>query len=142
MSTFTIKIEGLENMKRKMDAETLYGPILRHNLDTLGQVALGLARGRAPRKSNAMAGTLNYEVSKAPMPHWSKVTFNPAAGSKGFRYGYALDQGGAAGGRAYHYRGTGKATFGWLHKIRPLMQGAISSAASAIAREIEGKWRQ
>lgn len=144
MSSFTIKVEGLDKIKGKLDAERLYGPALRHNLGTLAQVALVLAKQRSPSKTGALRSSLDYKVSSAPVPTWSKVTFNPAARS-GFRYGYALDTGGKAGGRTYHYRSSGpvgRATFGWLGKIRGQMREAIAGAVSKITQEIEGFWRQ
>lgn len=155
MSHFLITVEGIDRVKNKLVGEKLYGNAIRHQLDTLAQIALAIARQRAPRRTGRFVSTFGYEVSKHPVPTWSKVTFDPQIGAniggrksrgKPFRFGYAQDFGSQSRGPGeYHYYSSGsrgRSLRGWLSKIRPSMKGAIGSAAASISREIEGIWRQ
>ena len=158
-----VKIEGVEELIRKLDSRTLFGGAMRNFWNLAGLAFLRQAAMRAPvdtgttRKSLLAKGSGEnvWEMDTSDLPMWVKV--GTAVQNNGFCYPRALDEsdryhykGGRAEGRVHPLakgRGglftgpterMGTPTKGWFSEALPLaipdIQKALTWLAEAVAR--------
>ena len=156
------KIEGVEELVRKLDSRTLFGGAMRHFWDLAGLAFLRQAAMRAPHRTGLTETSLLakghkcnvWETDTSDIPMWVKV--GTKVTNEGFCYPRALDE-----SDRYHYKGAaegrvhplakgrgglftertermGTPTKGWFSEALPLaipdIQKALTWLAEAVAR--------
>lgn len=145
-----IKIENLEKLLKKMDAEHLLGKAVYNCLFRMAETTLNKAKTRSPHRTGRTWSSLGKEEGKqfdrAPIPKWVMVGTNVNA--NGFPYPKALDDGYRTDtGSAYHYRGHslnaelyGQETKGWFTDTPGLLANEYKRIGDMMLDEIAKEW--
>jgi len=103
MSRVRVRVEGLNQVGAKLNGNKLYAGPIRKVMERSVEVIAGKAEERAPRKSFKMAGSIETQVDRRPLPTWARVVVTASGRGKHNRYPWILESGhkarrGARGG--------------------------------------------
>jgi len=126
----TIKIEGLDDLRRLLRGDELYVKPWREGMQKIGELAQRLAQDGAPVKTGALRKSIRARVAKKGFPKSIRVIVYKRGPAKYGRYPYpkVLEYGRKWG----HYY--------WLHDILRPLGNAVGPVLDRIGAEIARKW--
>ena len=138
MADYEVKIYGGEDLRAKLNDETLTAGPIRQMLRSIAVLLRRAAREHSPVDTGRMRSSLTYEMDAQPMPHWARVGTNVTAPRSHFPYPAHLE-----GSTRTHYRRTkrrGQPTQGWFSSTVPEQMPAIEVRVLEALRRIGEKW--
>ena len=145
--TISHKVEGLEELIRKVDAVTLLSGPLRRFFERATLIVVRFTKLRAPYRTGRLQGGITKRIDPRPLPLWGQVATGVT--HKGVSYPTVLEMGhatrkGADRSILFHYRATarkGQFTRGWWSGGLADSQREIGEAMDAMGREVEAAWK-
>lgn len=129
-SRLAVQVEGLAELRAKLDPKSLYWQPLKDTLDELGRNAALAARTSAGgfARTGLMAASNTHEVNAVPVPLWVVVR-NEATSKSGRRYPWILE----FDGRFHHKN--------WLLNAIKQVQATAPAAVQRAVAKIKSNWR-
>ena len=136
--TLTYKLEGVEDLIRKVDAQTLLSGPLRRFFERATLIVVRFTKLRAPYRTGRLQSGITNRIDPRPMPLWGQVATGIT--DRGVSYPTILEM-----SERTHYRATGRKgqpTRGWWSGGLSDSQREIGDAMDAMGREVEARWRR
>ena len=138
MADVNYKIEGLEELLKKLDKREMLAKPLRNFWERAAEAVRGFAKLRAPYRTGRLQGSIVPAYDKSDLPLWAEV--GTGVTERGVSYPTILELSDRT-----HYR-SGQAgwgnmpTKGWFSSALPDAKSDLESAINILGSDIEAAW--
>ena len=135
---FRVRVEGLDDLLRKLKSPGVHVTIFRRALREAAKLVTSILRGRAPYDSGYLKAHITHKLDTRRVPRFAVISMDWRPSKSGARYPWILDVGRRGGRRPAVFARTKHWITGTVEITRERVNGIIAGAAS----EIEAAWRR
>lgn len=134
MAQVKVRVEGLKELQKRLRGNELYAEPLRQAFAAIGDLAVQVARGRAPvGKTGQLKAQIRAKVSPAPIPRYVVLKTTAVRRSRKFPRGYPYPAIVEFSPRSKHR--------GWMRGVIDQIGGQINALLNRAADAIERHWK-